>query len=203
MTGREFKITDDHLKLLRNAHWRWDDCEFGAPTVDPKRPYGNSSVIADIAELLDIDRNDLDHEDEEGLSELHRETLTVLMVGLSTGSFAPGTYQYRADGWERVGDGASLLDVRMGDNDAGADTIREYLTALLIALWSGGEGFSGKRPFGNSGWDWDLISALAKAGHIVAMFDEDGYLDRLDDAEERKGQRLIAEAIRELGRAGR
>ncbi|TDD37844.1 hypothetical protein E1287_07240 [Actinomadura sp. KC06] len=203
MTDREFEITNDHLTLLRNAHWSWNDCEFGAPTIDPKRPYGNSSVIRDIAELLDIDLDDLDRDREDELSELHRETLTVLDIALATGSFAPGTYRYRADGWERVGDGATVLDVRMGENDAGAATIREYLTALLTALWSTGEGFSGKRPFGNSGWDWDLIAALAKAGRITATFDEDGLLDRLDSDQERKGQRLIAEAIRALGQVGR
>lgn len=45
-------ITKDHIKLLKRAYWRFDDCEFGAPAMDCKRPYGNSSVEADIAEIL-------------------------------------------------------------------------------------------------------------------------------------------------------
>ena len=33
---------------------RWDDCEFGAPAIDCKRPYGNSDVYNDIAKILEI-----------------------------------------------------------------------------------------------------------------------------------------------------
>jgi hypothetical protein len=44
------------------------------------------------------------------------------------------------------------LELRF-DSDAGDNiTIRDYLRILLETLWEEGEGFSGKRPFGNSGW---------------------------------------------------
>jgi hypothetical protein len=89
-----------------------------------------------------------------------------------------------------------ILDTPMQDNDAGAATIRRYLVALLVALWHEGEGFSGKRPFGNSGWEWDLLAALAKAGHVSGKFDEDGYLEEVDQV---AGERMIAEAIEALG----
>lgn len=49
---------------------------------------------------------------------------------------------------------------RLADNDAGAKTPREYFRKLLKALWEEGDSFSGKRPFGNSGWDSDLFDAL-------------------------------------------
>ena len=52
----------------------------------------------------------------------------------------------------------------MESNDAEAETVRAYLKALLYAVWSKGEGFSGKRPFGNSGWEYDLYAALEPAG---------------------------------------
>jgi hypothetical protein len=42
----------EHLALLKHAEWSWNDCEFGAPSMDPKRPYGNSDVEDDLAELL-------------------------------------------------------------------------------------------------------------------------------------------------------
>lgn len=48
------KVTDNHIKLLKNLYISWDDCEFGGPRVDPKRPFGNSDVIGDIATILDI-----------------------------------------------------------------------------------------------------------------------------------------------------
>lgn len=44
--------TVDHLTLLKESCWSWDDCEFGAPSMDPKRPYGNSDVEDDLAEHL-------------------------------------------------------------------------------------------------------------------------------------------------------
>jgi hypothetical protein len=93
----EFTVTEDHLKLLRRAFVSWDDCEFGAPGVNPKRPYGNSDVIDDIAEILGIDAakdedgyfpDDLD----EKLASLHRETQTALQIALATGEFRAGRY---------------------------------------------------------------------------------------------------------------
>lgn len=48
-------------------------------------------------------------------------------------------------------------------NDAQAETVRDYLTSLLLAVWDEEEGFSGKRPFGNSGWSSDIIDALIAA----------------------------------------
>ena len=46
------KPTPDHLTLLARSYWDWNDCEFGAASLDPKRPYGNSDVEDDLAELL-------------------------------------------------------------------------------------------------------------------------------------------------------
>ena len=39
-------------------------------------------------------------------------------------------------------------------------TIKEYLKELLLRLWDECEGFSSKRPFGNSGWEWDLVAVV-------------------------------------------
>jgi hypothetical protein len=91
-----------------------------------------------------------------------------------------------------------ILDLPMEDNDSGADTVRGYLVALLAEVWEHTEGFSGKRPFGNSGWDWDLMIPLVKAGYITGKFDEGGCLDDCDD---NAGQKLIAAAILALGTA--
>ncbi|WP_043654555.1 hypothetical protein [Nocardia thailandica] len=80
-------------------------------------------------------------------------------------------------------------------NDSGADTIRGYLIALLAEVWKYTEGFSGKRPFGNSDWVWDLYAALGRGGAVPITFDEHGYVDKVDT---RECDRLIAAAIREL-----
>jgi hypothetical protein len=81
-------------------------------------------------------------------------------------------------------------------DSSGATTVRGYLTTLLTKLWREGECFSGKRPFGNSGWHYDLHETLVTAGMISGSFDEDGYLEDCDSS---KGHRLVAGAIRALG----
>lgn len=67
------------------------------------------------------------------------------------------------------------LEVRF-DSDAGDDlTVREWLCKLLTAVWSEQECFNSKRPWGNSGWEYDVIIPLAKAGFInLGAADEDG-----------------------------
>jgi hypothetical protein len=91
-----------------------------------------------------------------------------------------------------------ILDTPMDLNDAGATTIRAYLTALLVTLWQEDEGFSGKRPFGNSGWKYDVWKALIKGGQLPGTLDGDGYVNEVDtDA----GDELILAAIEKMARA--
>ncbi|WP_329405481.1 hypothetical protein OG563_26835 [Nocardia vinacea] len=87
---------------------------------------------------------------------------------------------------------SNILDLPMRENDADAATIREYLLILLKTLVAEMDSFSGKKPFGNSGWIFELYDALACARVVEAAFDEEGDLTDLDrDAAEM----LIAEAI--------
>lgn len=86
----------------------------------------------------------------------------------------------------------SALDLPMDRNDADASTVREYLKALLMRLWIQGESFSGKRPFGNSGWEYDLYKPLVKAGLIEGKLDEDG---ELADFDRKAGAAIIELAI--------
>lgn len=96
--------------------------------------------------------------------------------------------------------GEQILDVQMGTNDAEAATIRDYLKQLLLTLWEKGERFSGKRPFGNSGWDMDIYAALVKAGVIEGDLDEDGFVNHCDA---KNGDELIFSAIEALCKAYR
>lgn len=75
-----------------------------------------------------------------------------------------------------------ILALPMEENDAEAATIGQYFTALLHTLFIETEGFSGKRPFGNSGWDTDIDKALIRADAIWGTFDEDGYIEDYDSA---------------------
>lgn len=93
-----FTMTEEHVKLLRAACVDWWSMEYGAPCIEPKRPYGNSNVVSDIADILGI-KWKRDEEDDympialcERLGELHKETQTALQIILTTGSFEPGDY---------------------------------------------------------------------------------------------------------------
>ena len=73
------------------------------------------------------------------------------------------------------------LEIRF-DSDAGDDlTIREYLEKLLSTLWDEQEGFSGKRPFGNSGWEYDLYKPLIESKLIEGKIDECGDIGKFDE----------------------
>jgi hypothetical protein len=78
------------------------------------------------------------------------------------------------------------------------DTVRGYLAALLAELWCDGEGFSGKRPFGDSGWESELYYPLIRAGVVAGSLDPDGYLDEVDS---HTADEKIALAIEALGGA--
>jgi hypothetical protein len=99
---KQFTVTDNHLKLLRRAYVNWDYGEnYGAPEIDCKRPYGNSSIELDIAEILEAPDSDwewgggervLRPEAQDRYTRLHVETAIALQIALATGEFRPGRY---------------------------------------------------------------------------------------------------------------
>jgi hypothetical protein len=101
----EFKITKEHLQLLKQMYVDWDDCEYGAPAINPKRPYGNSDVENDIAEIINYPKKgNWDKEEEmrnekaeEELYYLHRQMQIVLQICLVVGKFKEGTYIKKDD----------------------------------------------------------------------------------------------------------
>lgn len=93
MQYRLFTVTENHLKLLRRFCVGWQDCETGAPEIDPKRPYGNSRVEEDIHEILTGEQRELSTEERDKYFDLHRETETALQIVLSTGQFKSGEYK--------------------------------------------------------------------------------------------------------------
>lgn len=108
MRPEQFNLTEDHLKLLRRMVVGWQDCETGAPEIDPKRPYGNSDVSLDVAETLGWPIPNAERmpsreyeRAREALQDramrIHRETQTALDVVLRTGQFKAGLY--RRVGW--------------------------------------------------------------------------------------------------------
>lgn len=50
-----FTVTEEHLKLLRHLLVYWNVGEgYGGPAISCKRPYGNSAVPEDVAEILEL-----------------------------------------------------------------------------------------------------------------------------------------------------
>jgi hypothetical protein len=96
----EFEVTKEHLKLLRGMYITWNEDEFGAPSVDPKRPYGNSQVYDDMRAILG-ELGELYYPEEE-LDLLHKQTAIALQIVLKTGKYKAA--KYRADrytqGWK-------------------------------------------------------------------------------------------------------
>jgi hypothetical protein len=102
----EFTVTGEHLRLLRRAYVFWDEAEFGAPSIDPKRPYGNSNVYRDIAEILDVPEDEWEDEGRDRslgtewrFLQLHVETAIALQIALATGEFRTVRY-VRDDKWD-------------------------------------------------------------------------------------------------------
>src|SRR5262249_10764951 len=96
-----FTVTEEHLRLLRRAYVSWGGGEFGAPAINSKRPYRNSNVYGDIAELLGLVDGDWQDEVEDDwpppelewrFLKLHVETAIALQIGLATGEFRAGRY---------------------------------------------------------------------------------------------------------------
>lgn len=95
---KTFLVTHEHLKLLRRMEIRWEDCEYGAPAVDPKRPYGNSDVEDDIVEILgweyEEDEWDGIPADIRGAAfDIHKEMQTVLQILVVNLHIYPGKYE--------------------------------------------------------------------------------------------------------------
>ncbi len=89
---------------------------------------------------------------------------------------------------------STIQDLVVEFSDAGDGiTIGEYLKRVMLRLWEDHEDFSGKRPFGNSGWEYPIYIALVKAKLIEGRLDEFGDPITIDDA---AGWKLIDQLIR-------
>ena len=106
---KEFIVTEDHLKLLDRAYIEYDSwTEFGAPEVDPKRPYGNSDVYEDIAEILGIEPEGDDsfsQHQEDYMLRVHKDMQHVLQILVRNRSIEAGTYETSTDygvDWKKV-----------------------------------------------------------------------------------------------------
>jgi hypothetical protein len=102
-----FTLTLEHVALLKRMCVEWQDEPYdGAPAINIKRPYGNSSVWQDVAEIIGLQPAEDDDGEKhwpkgtrERCMALHRETETALQVCLTAQTFEPGDYV--TDAWLR------------------------------------------------------------------------------------------------------
>jgi hypothetical protein len=101
-----FILRSDHIKLLNAANVEWSDREYGAATIDPKRPYGDSNGARDVFRILtngqkydeDFHINKKfftihDHMDDlKYCDAIHKETEIALQIVLQHSSFDEGIF---------------------------------------------------------------------------------------------------------------
>lgn len=89
-----------------------------------------------------------------------------------------------------------VLEIKFMSGDLNRElTVRQYLKVLLVTLWDEGESFSAKRPFGNSGWQYDLYAALIKVGAIEGSLDDEGCVR---DFDKQYAHSFVAGLIRQM-----
>lgn len=72
------------------------------------------------------------------------------------------------------------------NNDGEEMTIRSFLYELLSMVITEQEQFDGKRPWGNSSWIFNLYKTLIQAKLINGSFDDDGYVENINELEAEK-----------------
>lgn len=85
-----------------------------------------------------------------------------------------------------------ILAIELTGTNLDDCTIAEYLEALLTTLWEEGEGFSSNRPFGNSGWQYDIYKGLVREKVVKGTLDDDGYIE---DFDEEAAQQVVLQLI--------
>jgi hypothetical protein len=77
-------------------------------------------------------------------------------------------------------------------------SIKSYLLTLLNTLLCEKEGFCGKRPFGNSGWEYELYACMISHDLVNGQIDEDGYIDSMDRLNKEIADRILIKLISSL-----
>lgn len=105
----EFEITENHLKLAKNFVVDWCYDEYGAPCIDPKRPYGNSDVDVDISEILSVELESKEdgyyipsEKQSSKFRNIYEEMMLVLEIWFTIGQIKTGKF-YRNDEYDYRG----------------------------------------------------------------------------------------------------
>jgi len=152
-----FELKEEHFKLLGNAYFQWNNCEYGAPEIDPKRPFGNSgrhTILLEMAKLLNLEtfkdmncEDNITKEQAKYLEKIWHETPTALRIIHRHRTFTPGTYE--ATGYNMTGNQFRVVrKVRMMDN---VDNLWERIVWILEQY--GDEPHEIEAVWISQGWD--------------------------------------------------
>lgn len=74
-----------------------------------------------------------------------------------------------------------ILELPVMRHDLGSEiSMRYFFERLFCDLWKKEANFDSKRPWGNSGWKWDIYVTLIKHNVIPGKLDEYGYVEEVD-----------------------
>ena len=51
---KAFKVLPYHIRMVKRACVSINEAEFTSPSIDPKRPFGNSDAYSDLIDILEI-----------------------------------------------------------------------------------------------------------------------------------------------------
>lgn len=141
-----FLLTSEHLALAKRLCIVWYGKENGGPGADIVRPYGNSAMLWDIAEITGCDQpgdgEAYSPTEERYLRGLHRDMHPVLQIILHTGQMKPGVYKKPrlTENWvsvERLEEEPELVLAVSGE-DAPQPMLAEDVT-ICWKGWGGGQ----------------------------------------------------------------
>lgn len=93
---------------------------------------------------------------------------------------------------------ARLLDIPVEFDYFGKKrclSLREYLRLMLSELWQRHSDFDGKRPYGFSGWKFDVYKAMILGGFLEGTLDADGFVQTLSKEDREQADIMIWEEI--------
>lgn len=93
---------------------------------------------------------------------------------------------------EKITLNENVLDTEINIGDDFRGTLREFFVELAIKVWVEEEGFSGKRPWGNSGWKNDVYAELVRNGVLPGVINE---YEELENVDKKEADALIVELL--------
>jgi hypothetical protein len=143
-----FELKEEHMKILKSLDVAvyWQDCEQGAPAIDPKYPYGNSDVYPDLAKVLGVEPEDegsFTSDQEHDMDEIWKGTeqaLGIVMSYIDDRVMPPGEYAIDHQGEQKF--------------DVTSDHLKVLRSLVPAVQWLycgfGAPEINPKSPYGNS-----------------------------------------------------